>query len=147
MALPKNSPYANFLRNSISQMIESGIHQFFKKTWIPVTPKCPGSTVRAISMEKIFTLFIIVTSGFGLALIVFVIEFMVKPPGNTGTLTEKSSNHSKLDKIVDDIMEAQTRLNKVEIPGQDLLPERRSVLSDLERLLDIISHLNLDIDL
>ncbi len=144
MAVPKNSPYFKFLRNSVIKVQERGTHSLIRKRWIKDIEKCPVTPVRAINVEKIFTLFFILIGGAFLALTILLAETLTmrlqqKDHHYDGN---KTGSATHLERMSQEIIGAQEAVNSLEIPGQDLYPDKREALVNLETLLFVIQKLD-----
>ncbi len=139
MALPYNSPYFRFLQRSAQDIKETGTLDGIKKRYADEVRKCPPAPARPLSMEKIFTLFLFVIAGFALACLVLMLECIL----GSGTRNLKAIDNfdANVEGLRLSLEDAKKSVSCVDIPGQDLLPERRRILMDLDRLVDITYHL------
>ncbi len=144
MAVPKNSPYYKFLRNSVIKVQERGTHSLIRKRWIKDIEKCPVTPVRAINVEKIFTVFFILIGGALLALTILLAETLTMRIQQKDHLDDgnKNGTGTNLERMYQEITGAQEKVNSLEIPGQDLYPDKREALMNLETLLFVIQKLD-----
>ncbi len=143
MGMPKNSPYFKFFKHSVNQMKERGILQVMDQRWIRQIENCPVTPVRPISMEQIFTLFFVIVLGLVLTILAFLLELLSLACRSRKNVRKTDVNESLLDDIADEIQQAELDLTNVDIPGQDILADRRKLLMDLEKLSEITTHLRL----
>ena len=78
IALTQGSPYVPFLRHVIYDIIEKGQLHKIKQKWTIPDPDCAPlrQTVKPLSLKKLSSLFIFIMSGFILAILSFLFEFI-----------------------------------------------------------------------
>ncbi len=145
--LPKNSPYFKFLKRTINKIKENGALSSIHSRWMHPVEKCPATPARAISIEKIFTLFFIISGGLIMALTLFILEIMYDKITRRDSDVPQSGTPVKdtnalLDELTADIHEAMEIVRYSEVPVQDLHADKREVLMFLDDMLDFIGRID-----
>ena len=114
IAIQKDSPYRPFLKDLVYQIIENGQLEQIKKKWLRRKTYCnsidDSSNRKALSMQKLVTLFAIIFSGYIGACIIFVFE-TVSSYWNDDTKNDKFDEEQKSKEV--NLLEKNIRIENL----------------------------------
>ena len=131
IALTQGSPYVPFLKHAIYDIIENGQLHKIKQKWTIQDPDCAPlrKTAKSLSLKKLSSLFIFIMSGFTVAIMSFLFEFIFNffvPKSSQKTF----SNDMKFCKLKNNLKEL--REISINSKTQYLLP----LIKESEKLIE-----------
>ena len=76
--LPKGSPIQKFLNKALSAIVNRGHLDKFRQKWKLQKQDCSmENNVNPLGIKKLFTLFLIIPTGLGFGLTIFIVEMLV----------------------------------------------------------------------
>ena len=114
MGVAKNSPYFPFMNYVIWKMRENGDIQLLRHKYEKKPPNCDPiyTTVSPLSFTKLATVFMIVSMGGILSLLICFLETVLfSPPEKPADLKNESINNNGLGEAINDVKSASSQLD------------------------------------